>query len=447
MKQPFAWGTATAAFQIEGGYREDGKGDSIWDVYTHALARMGRGAVGDVACDHYHRFREDIRLMAGMGVNAYRFSIAWSRVLPNGTGEVNEAGIRFYSDLIDEMRAYGIEPYVTLYHWDLPQALFERGGWVSDEMPDWFYRYARLIGERFGDRVKHFITINEPSNIIEGMTPGGSNAPARGYSMPERLNAIHNILLSHGMAVKALRETVDGAKIGIAPCSGVPCPPADDPVFIERARQSYFYMSPQDPKDSVTVWLDPIFFGDYPQEYYEVYGDQMPEIHPGDLELISQPIDFCFQNIYGGQRYRSDGNGGWTPDMDGITYNMLGWAVVPDALYWGSRFLYERYQKPVCIMENGYCSADTVERDGCVHDMARCRFLEDYLGALMRAKADGVDIRGYFYWTLMDNLEWELGFEPRFGLIHVDFETLIRTPKDSYFRYRDLIALYTAMDI
>ena len=235
MKQPFAWGTATAAFQIEGGYREDGKGDSIWDVYTHALARMGRGAVGDVACDHYHRFREDIRLMAGMGVNAYRFSIAWSRVLPNGTGEVNEAGIRFYSDLIDEMRAYGIEPYVTLYHWDLPQALFERGGWVSDEMPDWFYRYARLIGERFGDRVKHFITINEPSNIIEGMTPGGSNAPARGYSMPERLNAIHNILLSHGMAVKALRETVDGAKIGIAPCSGVPCPPADDPVLVERA--------------------------------------------------------------------------------------------------------------------------------------------------------------------------------------------------------------------
>ena len=258
--------------------------------------------------------------------------------------------------------------------------------WHS-QMPEWFYRYARLIGERFGDRVKHFITINEPSNIIEGMTPNGTNAPALGYSLRDRLTAIHQILLSHGMAVKTLRETVSDAKIGIAPCSGVPCPPSDHPELIERARTSYFYLSPEDPKDSVTAWLDPIFFGEYPREYLDAFGALMPEIKPGDMELISQPIDFCFQNIYGGQNYRAGGEDGWEPDNDGITHNMLGWSVVPDALYWGTRFLYERYRKPVCIMENGYCSADTVGEDGCIHDPERCQFLTDYIGAILYRKA------------------------------------------------------------
>ena len=440
MSNTFAWGTASAAYQIEGGYREDGKGDSIWDVYTHELQRTGRGVTGDVACDHYHRFREDVRLLAEMGVNAYRFSIAWSRVLPKGTGEINEAGIRFYSDLIDALLSYGIEPYVTLYHWDLPQALFERGGWLSPEMPEWFYQYAKLIGERFGDRVRNFITINEASNIIEGMQPGGTNAPALGYSLHDRLTAVHRILLSHGMAVRALRETVPGVKIGFAPCSGVPCPPADDPALIARARDDYFAFHRDDLSGGVVLFSDPIFLGDYPAQYYEWYADVLPDIAPGDMALISQPLDFCCQNIYSGQKYRSDGDGGWLPDNEGLTYNMLGWAVVPDALYWGPRFLFERYGKPVIITENGYCSQDTVAEDGHVHDPERCRFLTDYLAALMRAKDDGVDIRGYFYWTCMDNLEWELGFGPRFGLIHVDFDTQVRTPKDSFYHYRNLIA-------
>ena len=447
MSNTFVWGAASAAFQIEGAHNVDGKGLSIWDIYTHELLRTGKTRdTGDVACDHYHRYEEDVRLMAEMGLNGYRFSIAWSRVLPMGTGEVNEAGIAFYDRLIDTLLANGIEPYVTLYHWDLPQALFERGGWISPEMPAWFYEYAKLIGERFGHKVKNFITINEASNVIEGMTPNGTNAPAHGYALHDRLTAIHNILLAHGMAVKALRETVEDAKIGFAPCSGVPCPPADDPALIERARESYFYMSREDPKDSITAWLDPIFFGDYPREYYEAYGDLMPVVKPGDMEIISQPIDYCFQNIYSGQRYVSDGKGDWIPDNEGVTKNMLGWGVIPEALYWGPRFLYERYKKPVCITENGFSWEDTVSEDGAVHDPERAAFLCAYTAELLRARADGVDIRGYFYWSITDNLEWELGFGPRFGLIHVDYETLVRTPKDSSFVYRDLIAAFRAAE-
>jgi len=439
MKEKFAWGAASAAFQIEGGYREDGKGDSIWDVYTHELNRTKGNPTGDIACDHYHRYKEDVKLMAELGLNAYRFSVAWSRVLPDGYGKVNEAGIKFYSDLIDEMLKYGIEPYLTLYHWDLPQKLFERGGWLSPDMPVWFGEYAKLKGERFGDRVKYFITINEPSNIIEGMTQGGGNAPALGYSLKDRLTAVHTILKAHGTAVRVLRETVPDSKIGFAPCSGVPCPPHDDKNLIEKARKEFFRLDKNNPKDGVTLFSDPIFLGDYPKEYYEYYQGLIPEITPEDLDLISSPIDFCFQNIYSGQKFKSDGNGDWTADNDGISYNMLGWAVVPEALYWGPKFLYERYRKPICIMENGFAWEDKVTEDGKVHDPERSDFLKRYTSELLRAKNDGIDICGYFYWSIIDNLEWELGFGPRFGLIHIDYESLVRTPKDSYYTYRDII--------
>ncbi len=294
--------------------------------------------------------------MAELGLNAYRFSVAWSRVIPDGYGEVNEAGIKFYNDLIDELLKYGIEPYLMLYHWDLPQKLFERGGWISPDMPVWFYEYAKLIGEQFGDRVKHFISFRE--NDLTG---------------------------------------------------------------------------------GVVLFSDPIFLGDYPEKYYEYYRDILPDIKLGDMELISSPIDFCFQNIYSGQRLRSDGEGGWI-DVSDIARNMLGWGIVPEALYWGSRFLYERYKKPICIMENGFAREDKVSEDGHVHDPERSDFIRKYTSELLRAREDGIDIRGYFYRSITDNLEWELGFGPRFGIIHVDCDTLVRTPKDSYYTYRDIIA-------
>ena len=230
----FYWGAASAAFQVEGAAREDGKGPSIWDVMTHTPGKTKYGDTGDIACDHYHRFHEDVALMAELGLTAYRFSVAWSRVLPDGTGAVNEKGIRFYSDLIDTLLSHGIEPFLTLYHWDLPQALFLRGGWLNPDSPEWFCEYTRLIGERFGDRVKYFITLNEPTNVIEGMTHAFGNAPAEVYSLPDRLVSVHNLLKAHGRAVQALRETVPDAKIGFAPCCSVTCPADDTPETEER---------------------------------------------------------------------------------------------------------------------------------------------------------------------------------------------------------------------
>lgn len=439
MKRDFVWGVASAAYQIEGGYREDGKGDSIWDTLTHQEGKTKRGDTGDIACDHYHRYQEDVKLMAELGVKAYRFSVAWSRVLPEGVGRVNEKGIAFYSDLIDELLSYGIEPYLTLYHWDLPQKLFEKGGWLNRDSLEWFYEYARLIGERFGDRVKYYTTINEPSNVIEGLTPGGGNAPSLGYSLKDRLTAVHHLLCAHGRAVMALRETVKDANIGFGPCSTVYCPADDGEDLVSQAREKYFSLEKGDLLGSVTLYSDPIFLGDYPKEYYTYYREILPDIHEGDLALISQPIDFCFHNIYAGILLERDEKGKAIPSSKRYAYNMLGWNLLPQALYWGPKFLYERYGKPIIITENGLPNADVVSLDGKVHDPERCDFLARYVSELLQAKADGVDVRGYFYWTIMDNLEWELGYEPRFGLIHVDFDTLKRTPKDSYYYYQRMI--------
>ncbi len=443
MEHGFVWGAASAAFQMEGASREDGKGLSIWDVMLHEPGRAKRGDTGDVACDHYHRWREDVRLMAELGIGAYRFSIAWSRVLPEGTGKVNEAGIAFYSNLVDALLENGIQPYVTLYHWDLPEALFLRGGWMNPESPEWFYRYAKLVGERLGGRVKHFITLNEPNNTIEGLTPGGANAPGLGYPLRDRLAALHNHLKAHGRAVQALRETVPDAQIGFAPCCAVPCPADDRPETVRAAKDLFFSSQAGNlTRDFpvVTLYSDPVFLGDYPREYYDFYArDLRPEITKEDLRIISEPTDVCFHNIYSGEIVRTDEQGAaavvpWTGPR-----NMLGWPVIPQTLYWGPKCLWERYGKPIMITENGYPATDCMSLDGAVHDPGRIDFIRRYTGELARARRDGADIRGYFYWCIMDNLEWELGFEPRFGLIHVDFDTLVRTPKDSYAFYRELV--------
>jgi beta-glucosidase len=435
----FRWGVATAAYQIEGAAAEDGKGQSIWDVMSHIPGKTRRGDTGDVACDHYHRFREDIKLMAELGVNAYRFSVSWSRILPDGKGRVNEKGIEFYNCLIDEMLKYGIEPFLTLYHWDLPEKLFELGGWLNPESPEWFYEYAKLVGERFGDRVKHYITLNEPTNVIEGMGPGATNAPGMEYSLKNRLQAIHNLLKAHGMAVRALRETVEDSRIGFSPCSGPFCPADDGEDIIEESRKGYCDLRKDDLIGNLVLYSDPVFLGDYPAKYYEYYRDVLPEITKEDLELISTPVDYCFHNIYSANVLDRDGNGGFRIRGGNPVCNMLEWGIVPGALYWGPKFLYERYKKPVIITENGLTHPDVVCLDGKIHDAERSDFIERYTRELLRARADGVDVRGYFYWSFMDNLEWELGFGPRFGLVYVNFDTLERIPKDSFYYYRDLI--------
>lgn len=435
----FIYGAATAAYQIEGAYREDGKGESIWDVFTHQKGNIKHGDTGDVACDHYHRYREDVALLAELGVDAYRFSLAWTRIIPDGTGEINPKGIDFYNRLIDELLAHGIEPYITLYHWDLPQRLYERGGFLNPDMPQWFYEYAKVVGRAFGDRVKHFITINEPQCILACLN-GSGQAPNLHCTVKDRLTATHTLLKAHGMAVKGLRETVRDVKIGYAPCGFVHCPKDDSEEEIEFARKAYFEIPENDPTECVSIFSDPVFFGDYPKEYYEKFYDVLPNIQPSDFALISQPIDFYCQNIYFGATGKNvDGRFVQDEYRGGFPRNTIGWNIYPDAMYWGARFLYERYKTPLYITENGMPNIDFVSLDGKVHDPQRIDFIERYLQALERAKADGADVRGYFYWSLLDNFEWAHGYDQRFGLVYVDYPTQKRIPKDSFYYYRQRI--------
>nr|UQW60627.1 beta-glucosidase [uncultured bacterium] len=435
----FIYGAATAAYQIEGAYREDGKGESIWDVFTHQKGNIKHGDTGDAACDHYHRYREDVALLAELGVDAYRFSLAWTRIIPDGTGEINPKGIDFYNRLIDELLAHGIEPYITLYHWDLPQRLYERGGFLNPDMPQWFYEYAKVVGRAFGDRVKHFITINEPQCILACLN-GSGQAPNLRCTVKDRLTATHTLLKAHGMAVKALRETVRDVKIGYAPCGFVHCPKDDSEEEIEFARKAYFEIPENDPTECVSIFSDFVFFGDYPKEYYEKFHDVLPNIQPSDFALISQPIDFYCQNIYFGATGKNvDGRFVQDEYRGGFPRNTIGWNIYPDAMYWGARFLYERYKTPLYITENGMPNIDFVSLDGKVHDPQRIDFIERYLQALERAKADGADVRGYFYWSLLDNFEWAHGYDQRFGLVYVDYPTQKRIPKDSFYYYRQRI--------
>ena len=439
MKDKFYWGVATAAYQIEGGYREDGKGDSIWDTFSHQAGKTVNGDTGDVACDHYHRYKEDVALMGELGVNSYRFSIAWTRILPEGTGKVNEAGLRFYENLVDALLEKGIEPFVTLFHWDLPQALFERGGWLNPDSPKWFAEYTRAVAERLGGKVKNFFTINEPQCILGGMN-GTEQAPGMVYTLKDRLTAAHNLMKAHGESVRLLRDTVENVKIGYAPCAWVMCPKDDTPEEIEKARRAYFSMWKNDPTSGVALFSDPVMLGDYPKEYYDWYKDILPKITKEDLKLISQPIDYYAQNIYSGTLIdlAPDGSVIWK-GYPGRPLTHMNWDIVPEALYWGPKFLYERYKKPIMITENGMASHDAVCLDGKIHDSYRIDYVRRYLGELARARKDGVDIRGYFYWSLMDNYEWYWGYTRRFGLIYVDYPTQRRIPKDSFYDYAEII--------
>ncbi len=439
MKKDFEWGVATAAYQIEGG-REDGKGDSIWDVFSHEKGRINNDDNGDIACDHYHRYKEDVALMADLGVTAYRFSIAWSRILPCGIGKVNEKGLRFYDDLINELLRRNIKPYITLYHWDLPQALFEKGGWLNPESPEWFAYYAGVVGKRYGDRVKDYFTINEPQCVLSGMK-NTDQAPGLNYSLKDRLNAAHNLLKAHGAAVVALRKTVGNVRVGYAPCGWVMCPKDNGAEEIEKARKVYFGLWKNDPTSCVAFFSDPVFLGDYPKEYYEWYSDIMPNITDDDRKLISQPLDYYGQNIYSGTLIdiAPDGSMIWEGYPSGHAVTHMDWDIVPEALYWGPKFLYERYKVPVIITENGMASPDYICRDGKIHDSYRTDYIQSYINELKRAQSDGVDVKGYFYWSFMDNFEWQKGYSRRFGLVYVDYPTQKRIPKDSFYEYRKII--------
>ena len=443
-KNDFIWGVATASYQIEGAWNEDGKGLNVWDIFSHEQGNVVLGHTGDVACDHYHMFKEDISLMRKLGIKAYRFSISWARIFPEGTGKVNENGVRFYSDLIDALLSNGIEPYITLFHWDYPYALYKKGGWLNDESVNWFADYAAKVSELFSDRVKYFITFNEPQCFIGLGYLSGEHAPGLKLSYRDIFQMCHNVLKAHGAAVIALRKNAkQPIKIGYAPTCTANYPSTNRPEDIDVTRKDFFACPPLGPNVmwNVSWWSDPIVLGHYPEDGLEIYKEFLPEITDEDMKLISQPIDFYGQNIYNGKEVRCGEDGGceYVEPRVGAPKTASQWPVTPECLQWGPKFLFERYGLPIYITENGMSAHDVVSIDGKVHDPNRIDFLNRYLLELEKAADAGADIAGYFLWSFMDNFEWAKGYTERFGIIHVDYDTQKRIPKDSAYWYKTWI--------
>lgn len=439
----FVWGAASSAYQVEGAPAEDGKGLNLWDVFTADAGHIYEGHTGAMACDHYHRFREDVALMKEIGLKAYRFSISWARLLPEGAGRVNEAGVRFYDALIDELLENGIEPFITLYHWDLPYELYKRGGWMNPESPEWLGGLAKLAAERFSDRVTHFFTLNEPQCFIGLGFLNGAHAPGLQCPLRDTLEMSHNVLKAHGRAVQMLRQYgKQPLEIGYAPTCSVAYPETEKPEDIEAARQVMFAIPKEDRRWTwnVSWWSDPVLLGRYPEKALERFAPYLPNITESDLRLISEPIDVYAQNIYNGHciRMGADGRPELVKRREGAPRTANGWPITPESLYWGPKFLYERYKKPFYITENGLSCHDVIALDGKVHDPNRVDFLARYLRELKKAAAE-IDLRGCFQWSLTDNFEWEKGYSERFGLIFVDYQTQKRILKDSAYWYRDVI--------
>lgn len=439
-RKDFLWGAATAAYQIEGAAYADGKGLSVWDRFSHEAGKCFQGHTGDVACDHYHRYAGDVRLMAELGVKNYRFSLSWPRLLPNGTGGVNPKGLDFYNRLIDEMLKNGIRPFVTLFHWDYPWALQMRGAWENPDSPQWFAEYASMCARAFGDRVKDFITLNEPQCFIGLGYASGIHAPGLKLPAYSTVPMSHHVLKAHGLATLALRAAAHDCRVGYAPCANPMIPASDSPQDVEAARKAYFAVPTQEDWTwNVSWWSDPVLLGAYPQEALSRLGEYLPDGWEQDMEAIHQPLDFYGQNIYNGSIVRAADNAeGYETVLPaaGGAKTAIQWPITPEALYWGPRFLYERYRTPILITENGMSAHDTVSLDGKVHDPNRQDYLNRYLLAYRRAAEDGVDLLGYFQWSLMDNYEWSNGYNDRFGMIYVDYATQKRIVKDSALWYK-----------
>lgn len=432
----FLWGAATASYQIEGAAFEDGKGLNIWDVFSHEDGKVYENHNGDVACDHYHRLEEDLELLVKLGVKSYRFSVSWSRIIPEGIGQVNQQGIAFYQKLVSGLKERGIIPCMTLYHWDLPYALHLKGGWLNDDSPKWFAEYAKVIKTYFGKDVSCFITFNEPQVFVGCGYLNGDHAPGYHLSKAEIIRISHNVLKAHGLAVKELREG-ESCKIGFVGAS-CPCIPATDrKEDVEAAYLQYFSSNSKEFVFSDVFWFDPVLKGKYPKWVTYINDINMPVITSEDMEIISQPIDFVGLNIYNGKYVSEDS--GILPKKKGIPRTAIGWPITPEALYWGPKFFSERYHKPIMITENGMSCHDCVSLDGKVHDENRIDYMHRYLLQLKKAIADGVEVEGYFAWSLLDNFEWANGYNDRFGLTYVDYETQQRILKDSGYFYQQII--------
>jgi beta-glucosidase len=436
----FLWGAATSAYQVEGSPLADGAGPSIWHRFVRTPGLVRNGDTGDVACDHYRRFKSDVALMKRLGLTAYRFSISWSRVLPAGVGRVNPAGLDFYERLVDELLRAGIEPMVTLYHWDLPAALDDRGGWLNPDAADWFVEYAQTLYRRLDDRVRLWATLNEPWVVTDGGYLHGALAPGH-RNFFETPIASHNLLRAHGAAVREYRAG-GRHQVGIVVNIEPKYPASDAPEDIAATRRAHAYMNEQ--------YLDPVFLGRYPEEMQQIFGEAWPAWPASDFELIRQPLDFVGVNYYTRSVTRFD------PDawplrasrvrQNGAVYTETDWEVYPKGLTDTLTWVRDRYGPiPQYVTENGASFADPATAGAePLDDPARAQYFHEHLRATYAAIEQGVDVRGYFAWSLFDNLEWSLGFSKRFGIVHVDFKTLKRTLKSSGLSYSKVIQSHGA---
>ena len=425
--EKFMWGSATASYQIEGAWNEDGKGESIWDTFCRIPGKIKDNSSGEVADDHYHRFSDDIDIMKSIGLQVYRFSFSWPRILPAGTGTVNKKGLDFYDKLIDKLLGKGITPYPTLYHWDLPQVLEDKGGWANRDMAYYFADYAKILADKFGDRVKNWITHNEPFVVAIAGYFMGEHAPGK-QDPVAAMNAAYNLILSHGLGLESMRSALPkDSEVGIVLSLSPVQPATDSPEDAKAARNMDGILN--------RMFLDPVLKGSYPEDMLSIFGSFFPEIKSEDLKIMSAPIDFLGINYYSRSVFRHD------PDFpfveatqvqpEGNEYSMM-WEIYPEGFHEIIKRVWEDYKPAkIIITENGIPVPDGVDLDGRVRDERRIRYVRDHLKQVHRAISEGIPVKGYFHWSLMDNFEWALGYTMRFGLVYVDYATQQRIIKDS----------------
>ncbi len=441
-KKDFTWGVATSAYQIEGYDADDGHGACVWDDFL-SEAEWVKGKYKVNACDHIHRYREDFALMKNLGIKAYRFSLSWARILPDGV-HVNQKAVSLYRDMISCMKENGITPFITLFHWEFPSALFKKGGWLNRDVVQWFGVYAKVAAENFSDLCEYFFTINEPQCVIGLGHLTGVHAPGLKLSVKDTFLATHHLLMAHGQAVINLRKFAKRpVKVGYAPTCGVAYPYSERSEDVEAAKKVYFgfYEPLNNWAWNVSWFSDPVFYGKYPEDGLKKFKDYLPEVHEGDMELMCQPLDFLGQNVYNGYCIRAgkDGVPEYVEREPGLAKTAVNWPVTPKAIYYCAKFLTEKYKLPLYITENGMACHDSIASDGRVHDNDRINFLELYLEAMQKACEDGANLAGYFLWSFMDNLEWDRGYAERFGIVYVDFVNQRRIAKDSAFWYKKVM--------
>jgi beta-glucosidase len=446
----FAWGAATSAMQVEGYPYADGGGRSVWAALDHEPGKVKDGSNDLIADDTYHRWAEDIPLMRQMGLNSYRLSIGWPRVLPEGIGTPNQKGLDYYDRLFDGLLHAGVTPWVTVYHFDYPEALQQKGGWLHEDSPKWMAEYAHLLAARYGDRIGHWLTINEPNIFWSFSSEAGVMPPFHKLEPAQLGLGAHHILLGHGMAVQAIRAAANNpVEVGLPFAGQMSLPKTDSAADVAAAREASFTVkaqeiAPQFPPLTMLSnawWLDPIYLGNYPDACFRFAPGLEKLATPEAMRTIHQPLDYCAMNLYFAPHVQAgaDGKPEVVPEPKDMPRSHYGWAITPELLYWGPKLLHARYGRPIVITENGMSRADMPGPDGAVHDPERSEFLKNYLRNYLRASAEGVPLRGYFHWSLLDNWEFTSGFTEQFGLVYVDRATLKRTPKDSAATYREIV--------